>query len=341
MSKGAGYAPEFRAKAVGLSAEARGSRSSEARAVEQAAKDPGVVPEMLRRWRDKADARSRRRLGSRPGRDDGVEGFAGRGRAIEERERDIDDGDGFFRGQARPGTALVVACVDGFRDRSRVGPVCGAPAASPGCGFVTPRGCRVSRSGPVSRMATRREAPARGILGVHAGFFMAVYGCRKTRARSSAQGRDPAGIGRGWACATTMDTRELPLQALEQAISWAASHGSTDGLVHHADHGVRYISTVCTTRVMKYGMLPSTGTVGDSYDNAMAESADGAYRTELVWRRQPFRDLAELELATFRWVSWRGLEASAPVLGLQDTRTDRNRVLCKPSGASRPTIRAE
>ena len=46
------------------------------------------------------------------------------------------------------------------------------------------------------------------------------------------------------------------------------------------------------------------GTVGDSYDNAMAESADGAYETELVWRRKPFADLAELELATFRWVSW-------------------------------------
>ncbi|OLR96163.1 transposase [Bifidobacterium longum subsp. longum] len=46
------------------------------------------------------------------------------------------------------------------------------------------------------------------------------------------------------------------------------------------------------------------GTVGDSYDNAMAESADGAYKTELVWRRKPFADLAELELATFRWVSW-------------------------------------
>ena len=102
MSKGAGYAPEFRAKAVGLSAEARGSRSSEARAVEQTARDPGVVPETLRRWRDKADARSRRRLGSRPGRDGGVEGFAGRGRAIEARERDIDDGDGFF---SRPGSA--------------------------------------------------------------------------------------------------------------------------------------------------------------------------------------------------------------------------------------------
>ncbi len=46
------------------------------------------------------------------------------------------------------------------------------------------------------------------------------------------------------------------------------------------------------------------GTVGDSYDNAMAESADGVYKTELVWRRKPFADLAELELATFRGVSW-------------------------------------
>ena len=46
------------------------------------------------------------------------------------------------------------------------------------------------------------------------------------------------------------------------------------------------------------------GTVGEPYDNAMAESADGAYETELVWWRKPFADLAELELATFRWVSW-------------------------------------
>ena len=143
----------------------------------------------------------------------------------------------------------------------------------------------------------------------------------------------------GWACATTMGTRELPLQALEQAISWAASHGGTDGLVHHSDHGARCIGLVYTTGVGEFGMLPSAGTVGDSYGNAMAGSADGACKTELVWRRKPFQDLRDLELATFRWISWWGLEASAPVLGLQDTGTDRNRVLCKPSGASRPTIR--
>ena len=59
------------------------------------------------------------------------------------------------------------------------------------------RGCRMFRSGPVSRMAARRETPARDILETHADSFMAVYGYRKTHARSSARGRDPAGIGRG------------------------------------------------------------------------------------------------------------------------------------------------
>ena len=316
-------------------------------------------------------------------RDGGVEEFAGRGRAIEAGERDIDDGVGFFRGAARPDTALMVAYIDEFKDRFRVGPICRVLAASLDCGFITPRGYRMFRSRPVSRMAARHEALARDILEIHADFFMAVYGYRKTHARLLARGRDPAEIGRdqvmnvmresgirgvrrgrtpvtakpakgaggrpdlvergfeaeapnrphvadityvrmangsfgctafaadvfarrivGWACATTMDTGELPLQALEQAISWAASHGGTDGLVHHSDHGARYISLVCTTRVGEFGMLPSTGTVGDSYDNAMAESADGAYKTELVWRRKPFRDLRDLELATFRWVSW-------------------------------------
>ena len=314
----------------------------------------------------------------------------------------------------------MVAYIDEFKDRFRVGPIRRVLAASLDCGFITPRGYRMFKSRPVSRMAARHEAPARDILEIHADSFMAVYGHRKTHARSSARGRDPAGIGRdqvmnvmresgvrgvrrgrtpvttkpargtggrpdlvergfeaeapnrphvadvtyvrmangpfgytafvtdvfarrivGWACATTMDTGELPLQALEQAISWAASHGGTDGLVHHSDHGARCIGLVYTTGVGEFGMLPSTGTVGDSYDNAMAGSADGACKTELVWRRKPFRDLRDLELATFRWVSWRGLEASAPVLGLQDTGTDRNRVLCEPSGASRPTIRAE
>ena len=83
----------------------------------------------------------------------------------------------------------MVACVDEFKDRSRVGPVRGVPAESLDCGFITPRGCRMFKSGPVSRMAARHEAPARDILETHADSFMAVCGYRKTHARSSAQGR--------------------------------------------------------------------------------------------------------------------------------------------------------
>lgn len=109
----------------------------------------------------------------------------------------------------------------------------------------------------------------------------------------------------GWACATGMGTREPPLQASGQAISRASRHGGTQGLVRHGDHGARYTGTVYTTRVPEHGMLPSTGTVGDSYDNAMAESVNGAYKTKLAWRSKPFRTPGELELATFQRVSWR------------------------------------
>ena len=307
----------------------------------------------------------------------------GRGREIASGERDFDDGFGFFRGRARPDTALMAAYIDEHESRFKVGSIRRVLSESLDCGFLTPRGYRMFRTRPVSRMRAGHGALARDILQIHSDFLMAVYGYRKMRAQLVAQGWDPAEVGRdqvmnimrelgtrgvrrgktpvatkpakgtggrpdlvdrrfeacapnrlhvadityvrmangsfgytafaadvyarrivGWACATTMNTQELPLQALEQAISWAASRGGTDGLIHHSDHGTQYTGTVYTTRVMEYGMLPSTGTVGDSYDNAMAESADGAYKTELVWRRKPFADLKDLELATFRWVSW-------------------------------------
>ena len=88
------------------------------------------------------------------------------------------------------------AYIDEFKDRFRVGPIRRVPAASLDCGFITPRGYRMFRSRPVSRMAARHEAPARGILEIHADSFMAVYGYRKTHAQLLARGRDPAEIGR-------------------------------------------------------------------------------------------------------------------------------------------------
>ena len=90
----------------------------------------------------------------------------------------------------------MVAYIDEFKDRFRVGPVRGVLAASLDCGFITPRGYRMFKSRPVSRMAARHEALARDILEIHADFFMAVYGYRKTHAQLLARGWDPAEIGR-------------------------------------------------------------------------------------------------------------------------------------------------
>ena len=90
----------------------------------------------------------------------------------------------------------MVAYIDEFKDRFRVGPIRRALAASLDCGFITPRGYRMFKSRPVSRMAARHEALARDILEIHADFFMAVYGYRKTHAQLLARGWDPAEIGR-------------------------------------------------------------------------------------------------------------------------------------------------
>ena len=90
----------------------------------------------------------------------------------------------------------MVAYIDEFKDRFRVGPICRVLAASLDCGSVTPRGYRMFKSRPVSRMAARHEALARDILEIHADSFMAVYGYRKTHAQLLARGWDPAEIGR-------------------------------------------------------------------------------------------------------------------------------------------------
>ena len=91
---------------------------------------------------------------------------------------------------------MMVAYIDEFKDRFRVGPIRRMLAAPLDRGFITPRGYRMFRSRPVSRMAARHEALARDILEIHADFFMAVYGYRKTRAQLLARGWDPAEIGR-------------------------------------------------------------------------------------------------------------------------------------------------
>lgn len=98
---------------------------------------------------------------------------------------------------------------------------------------------------------------------------------------------------------------ELPLDALEMAL-WIRERACQDvtGLVHHSDAGSQYTAITYAERLADVGALASIGTVGDSYDNAMAESVIGLYKTECIKREGPFKTVDELELATLMWVDW-------------------------------------
>ncbi len=104
----------------------------------------------------------------------------------------------------------------------------------------------------------------------------------------------------GWRVARSMQT-ELVLAALEQAL-WSRCPGK--GVVHHSDRGSQYLSIRYTERLAEMGVEPSVGSVGDSYDNALAETIIGLYKTEVIHHRGPWRHLEAVEYATLEWVDW-------------------------------------
>ena len=108
----------------------------------------------------------------------------------------------------------------------------------------------------------------------------------------------------GWRSSRSMST-DLVLDALEMGI-WQrqrAGH-SLQGLVHHSDAGSQYTSIRYTERLAEAGAKPSIGSVGDSYDNAMAESIIGLFKTEVIRRHGPWRGIDDVEIATLEWVDW-------------------------------------
>jgi len=104
----------------------------------------------------------------------------------------------------------------------------------------------------------------------------------------------------GWRVARSMHA-ELVLDALEQAL-WSRS--GIKGVVHHSDRGSQYLSIRYSERLAEAGAEPSVGSVGDSYDNALAETIIGLYKTEIIHRRGPWRHLEAVEYATLEWVDW-------------------------------------
>jgi putative transposase len=106
----------------------------------------------------------------------------------------------------------------------------------------------------------------------------------------------------GWRVATTLRA-SLALDALEMAI-WARQDTGLDGLVHHSDRGIQYLSVRYTQRLADQGAVTSVGSKGDSYDNALAEAVNGLYKAELIHHRGPWRTADQVELATLAWVGW-------------------------------------
>jgi putative transposase len=106
----------------------------------------------------------------------------------------------------------------------------------------------------------------------------------------------------GWQASRSLRT-DLALDALEMAL-WARRATRLDGLIHHSDRGVQYLAVRYTERLAEAGAVASVGSRGDSYDNALAESFNGLYKTELIRHRGPWRGLDDLEYATLEYVDW-------------------------------------
>lgn len=106
----------------------------------------------------------------------------------------------------------------------------------------------------------------------------------------------------GWKVSKTA-TAGFVLDALEQAIH-ARRPSAADGLIHHSDRGVQYLAMNYTQRLAEADLVPSVGSVGDSYDNALAETINGLYKAEVIWRQRSWPTASAVEMATLKWVDW-------------------------------------
>jgi transposase InsO family protein len=104
----------------------------------------------------------------------------------------------------------------------------------------------------------------------------------------------------GWRVSCSLRS-DLALDALEQALHARPKRGE---LIHHSDRGVQYLSIRYSERLAEAGLVASVGSVGDSYDNALAETVIGLFKTEVIRRRGPWRNVDDVELATLEWVHW-------------------------------------
>ena len=108
----------------------------------------------------------------------------------------------------------------------------------------------------------------------------------------------------GWAVSASLHTTGLPLLTLEHALLSTSTSRGHEGLIHHSDKGSQYVSLAYSQALITAGVTASVGTVGDSYDNALAETVNGLYKTELIHSKHLWESIKAVELATMEWVHW-------------------------------------
>jgi transposase InsO family protein len=207
-----------------------------------------------------------------------------------------------------------------YRDDYEVEPICKVLAIAPSTYHA--RAARRARSETVPARVKRDAQLSAEIKRAFNENFQ-VYGVRKVWRQLKREGYDVArctvarlmkkmalqGVIRGGRVRTTVGWRVTPsahagfvLDALEQAL--AERKPVSGDLVHHSDRGVQYASTRYTERLAEAGLVSSVGSVGDSYDNALAETINGLYKAEVIHRRGPRRSPEAVEYATLEWVDW-------------------------------------
>lgn len=108
----------------------------------------------------------------------------------------------------------------------------------------------------------------------------------------------------GWAVSGSLHTAGLPLLALEHALVCTGASRGDQGLIHHSDRGAQYVSLAYSDALITAGVTASVGTVGDSYDNALAETVNGLYKAELIHAKRLWESTQAVEIATMGWVHW-------------------------------------
>ena len=144
---------------------------------------------------------------------------------------------------------------------------------------------------PTPVMGARRQRPTRPYIATWRGFVYVAFVIDAFARRIV-----------GWRVSSSLRT-DIALDALEQAL-YDRCIAEESELIHHSDRGVQYVSIRYTERLSEAGIEPSVGRVGDSYDNAMAETIIGLYKTELIRQRGPWRNVDDVEFATLAWVDW-------------------------------------